>query len=135
LDEKCKNCQLICKRLDPEDQPASYRFSTLTPALIINTVEECLKKYSAWHHLKIRRSEKSLGDQLVMLLDIEYMRDMDEPIVLIAQAKVAPDGQNILWFRYQVPDECCQKVSMLSFSTMMSEIVETLNQYEYLNTK
>jgi hypothetical protein len=136
MDERCKSCNLLCKRLDADDAPARYTFGHLSPRQVITLVESSINRFSDWHHLKVEQAERSTGDQLAVLLKVQYMPASNENhIVLIAQAIRKGDGPTDLWFRYDVPDDCCQAAAARGFSMMITEVLEQIEQSEWLLAK
>jgi hypothetical protein len=103
---------------------------------VIALVESSINRFSDWHHLKVEQSERSVGDQLAVLLKVQYMpSSSDNQIVLIAQAVSMGDDHTDLWFRYDVPYDCCQQAASRGFSQMITEVLEQIRQSEWLLSK
>jgi len=135
MDERCKNCQSLCKQLDPEDMPVRYEFSNLTPELVITEIEAEVHRFSHWHHLEVEQSEKSFGGQLAILLNVQYKQsDEDNCLVFIAQAETR-NGKTELYIRYGVPPGCCQEPAARGFSTMTAEVLQSLEKTDWLLEK
>jgi hypothetical protein len=133
MDEQCKKCQLVCKRLDSDDKPVRYTFRNLDPEQVIAEIENDIARYSSWHHLDIVQSERSTGNQLAVLLSLSYKpKDEDRFLLLIAQAEQVDNGQTDLYFRYGVPEVCCREQTTGGFSTMVREILESLSETDWL---
>jgi hypothetical protein len=136
MDERCNKCSHLCKRLDPEDSPVKYSFHHLGPQQVIGLVDDSIKRFVRLHHLQIEQSAHSTGDQLAVLLKVQYMSDTSEnQIVLIAQAERVQDKQTDLWLRYGVPEDCCEQAAAPDFSIMMTEVLEQVEQCEWLLSK
>ena len=132
MDERCKQCPLICKRLDCDEFPVCYTFARLTPKQVINLVESAVSKFAPWHQLKIERSAQSAGDQLTGC-SVRYLPcDLDNQIVLMAQSVSVSESRSYLWFRFGVPDSCCQQSATRGLSTMIGEVLEEISQSEWL---
>lgn len=105
MDDRCKTCPCLCKRLAAEDEPAGYHFARLTPEAVVGLIEKIACSYKYWE-LKIKEHERSAGPQLVM----QFMPSQQMPglfeLIVIAQSSRSSGGTD-LWFRYEVPDECC----------------------------
>ncbi len=57
-------------------------------------IESRIKGLALWHHLSVEQSEHSTGDQLAVLLKVQYMPDRsDNQIVLIAQEQTWERGE------------------------------------------
>lgn len=133
MEERCANCPLLCKLLEPGDTPVTYHFSSLTPEQVMALVESSIHRFADWHHLRIDRSQRSCGMQLAMVLTVRYMPEtIDNQLLLIAQAKAASNGQTELWFLYGVPKNCCEQAATRGFSTVILEVLEQIRQSEWL---
>ena len=135
MDERCKNCMLLCKRLDPEDLPVRYNFSHLTPEEVLSQLEHDLRRYSSWHHLEIERMARSTGNQLAVLLSVNYEElDQEKYMVLIVQSEGEPGQATEVYFRYGVPDGCCHEPSARGLSTLVCELLQSLSESDWVAT-
>jgi hypothetical protein len=99
-------------------------------------IESRIKGLALWHHLSVEQSEHSTGDQLAVLLKVQYMPDRsDNHIVIIAQAAKMGEGQTDLWFRYGVPVDCCDQGATPDFHALIIEVIESISQVEFLLSK
>ncbi len=133
MDKQCHECGLVCKRLDPEDEPVRYSFQHLTPEQAIAQIASDISRYSSWHHLKVEQSECSTGNQLAVLLSVEYRSDdQTQYLQFIAQAERVDQGPTEVYFRYGIPESCCHQPVVKGFSTMVTEILQSLSQTDWL---
>lgn len=136
MDDRCKHCPLLCKRLNSEDDPARYSFQRLTPQQVISMVDSGIKRSADRHCLQVKQCECSLGDQLAVLLSLGYRQDAQEnKILLIAQAANVNESQTDLWFRYGLPDSLCDDRSASEISSMIVEVLENIGQCDWLLSK
>lgn len=133
MNERCKRCPLLCKRLDSDDDPARYSFQCLNPQQVITLVESSIKRFASWHGLQIKQSERSLGDQLAVLLSVGYRREISkDQVLLIAQAATAAETRTDLWFRYGLPETLCNERGAGELSSMIVEVLDNIGQCEWL---
>lgn len=45
MDDKCRNCPMTCKQVDPGDQTASYSSAVLNPTEVLKVVENALNRF------------------------------------------------------------------------------------------
>lgn len=131
--DRCKRCPLLCKRLDADDDPARYSFQFLGPQQVITLVESSIKRFACWHCLQIKQSERSVGDQLAVLLSAGYKPDIAaNRILLIAQAASVDEAKTDVWFRYGLPEELCDEPGAGELSSLISEVLENVEYCEQL---
>lgn len=116
MDDRCRHCQGICKRLDANDQPLSYCFSNLAPEKIIEILDLEVKHYSG-NLLRLKQSAVSGGNQLAVLMEsslpgaeAEFLglaNVLDHCLVFVCQAESADSGETAVWIRYGTPEACC----------------------------
>ncbi len=130
MDERCKACHNICKRIDPEELPVRYEFPSLTPNQALKLVEVAMRTYYNARHIEPTRSAGSIGHQIAILC--ETHRDGtkgsgDDQILLIAQAEKTLKGSTEVWFRYGVPEPCCNRPETVDeFSDMVRDALAVL---------
>src|SRR4030095_1666675 len=96
MDERCKTCPCICKRLDLEDDPVHYHFTALTPNDVIALVERIAAEYRYWE-IGVEEHHQSAGHQLALLFNSKSNTDQGLDLLVLAQASNGEDGTD-LWF-------------------------------------
>lgn len=136
MDDRCKRCPLLCKRLGSDDDPVRYSFHRLTPQQVITLIDSSIKRCAPWHCLAIKQSERSVGDQLAVLLSLGYKLDTKaNQILLIAQAANVGEAQTDVWFRFGLPETLCEDPGAGELSSMIGEVLENIGQCEWLLSK
>ncbi len=64
MDERCKSCLRLCKRLDADNRPERYDFVNLTVEDILSLADTLVREYPYWQ-LCVDGRERSTGDQLI----------------------------------------------------------------------
>lgn len=116
MDDRCRHCNGICKRLDASDQPLTYCFSNLAAARVIDILDFEVKHYSG-NLLRLKQSAVSGGNQLAVLLEsrlpgaeLEFLgltNVLDHCLVFVCQAEASGRGETAVWIRYGTPEACC----------------------------
>jgi len=122
MDPRCRTCQKICKRLDAEDLPVCYRFSSLGPDKAILLMEKLTQKHQEFGHLKLSRCERTEGNQLAISLKMSCPNrgiSEDDQVVVVAQTETQAEMSSLVWFRFHVPTHFCER----------PEVVEELNSF------
>lgn len=135
MDERCKTCGLICKQLDAADQPMRYFFERLSPAQVTTLIQAVLHEHSCLQHVEVEQCACSSGDQLAALFRVKYspIGDPDAYIVLIAQGQSHGAKPTEVWFRYGVPEECCDRPEVVAeFCAIVNEVLEVLSDNDSL---
>ena len=125
MDERCKSCLRICKRLDVDDKPERYDFVNLTVDDILNLIDALVRENPYWQ-LCVEESERSEGDQLIISFKEKSSSCSSIEIFLIAIVHEGSAGVS-LWFRFAVPDEACKHTLVVrEFDDLMRRILEVL---------
>jgi hypothetical protein len=126
MDEKCRNCQHICKQLDTADTPVCYQFDNLSARQLMLLVDKMLTAQRGWNHLELKDVDHASGDQLAACLAIRYLDlqiSEDCLVHVVAQAQSGAQEATRLWFRFAVPSYCCKKSEVVG---ELSDIVEDI---------
>lgn len=131
MDERCQSCPYICKRLYATDVPARYVVSKFSSEQVLTLIESTLRSYAGWHFFQVQDAERSCGNQLAVLLEAQYMPTdhyFEETfLTFIAQAQSSEGKSTLVWFRYGIPEACCDQPHVVSeFNELMGEIIEPL---------
>lgn len=128
MDERCKKCACLCKRLDAGDQPVGYRYVHLSPAQVTTLIQKTLGNHRIWHHLEVAESAQSTGNQIVVLIKVlEPLPQSDSDIILIVQGQMPNRAPTEIWCRYDVPEEYCDQPSVvLELTAIIDEVLKVL---------
>lgn len=125
MDDRCKTCPCLCKRLEVKDEPVSYHFARLTPEAVVGLIEKIACSYKYWE-LKIEEHERSAGPQLAMQFVPTQKMPEQVALTVIAQSSNSGSGTD-LWFRYEVPRTCCNHTSVVrELSEMIQYVLDIL---------
>lgn len=127
MDERCKSCLYLCKRLDSDDQPRCYRFKKLAPNQIVRFIHTELRRRRECY-LRLCNSGEGAGDQLALLFTSSYpglpgqtLNEDNERCDILVIAQSEKCGQEtVLWFCYGMPESCC------NCPALTSELTETI---------
>ena len=131
MDERCKICPCLCKRLDSDDRPVSYHFAKLSPDNVIALIIESIATEHRYWELEIDEHARAASNQLAVLL-LKSRNPVTkaigpEVVIVIAQAENTTDGTT-LRLRYGVPEECCDDTSLVTeLSEMINRVLGLLN--------
>jgi len=136
MEERCKNCAYLCKRLDAGDQPVGYHYEHLSPAQVTMLVQMVLFDHRIWHHLEVVESAQSTGNQLVVLiraLSPLLLAEADSDIVLILQGQMHDCAPTDIWLRCGMPEEYCDQLQVVSeFNSIVDEVLQVLGDNDWL---
>ena len=132
MDERCKTCPWICKRLDPDDQPARYFFARLRPEHVITLIERVVRDYAGWHSIQVEEAEGSRGEKAASMLQVKYMPTPAKlegiSLTVLAHAESHGEAPTEVWFRYGVPEPCCDQPQVVSeLTALVEDALETLS--------
>jgi hypothetical protein len=131
MDERCKTCPRLCKRLDLDDRPVSYHFAKLSPEAVIALIIESTETEHRYWELEIEEHACATGHQTAVLVlkprDQVTQALSPESVMVIVQAANTTSGTT-LWFWYDVPEECCDNTSLVTeLSEMINRVLGLLN--------
>jgi hypothetical protein len=116
MDDRCRYCQGLCKRLDAGDQPLTYCFGNLSPKRVIEILDFEVQSYVGVL-LRLKQSSISGGNQLAVLMEAKLTEELpefpslgnvlDHCLVFVCQAEASEVGDTDVWIRYGTPDLCC----------------------------
>ncbi|MBX3073328.1 hypothetical protein KF913_05365 [Candidatus Obscuribacterales bacterium] len=134
MDEPCKSCLRLCKRLDADDKPERYNFCNLTVNEILNLVEKLVLDYPYWQ-LCVDKRERSTGDQLIVSFNKKNEALHSSDIILIAIVMKRAAGTS-LWFRYAMPEDDCKQILVVrEFGDLIHGILDVLFYMDRLLVK
>ena len=130
MDDRCRHCHGICKRLDASDQPLTYCFGNLASATVIEILDFEVKHYSG-KLLCLKQSAISGGNQLAVLMEsrlpgselesLGLTNVLDHCLVFVCQAEDSDNGETAVWIRYGTPEACCSSNPLVMELTALIE--------------
>jgi hypothetical protein len=130
MDDRCRHCNGICKRLDASDQPLRYCFGNLPPAKVIEILDFEVKHYSG-KLLRLKQSAISSGNQLAVLMEsrlpgaeLEFLgltNVLDHCLVFVCQAEASDSRETTVFIRYGTPEACCASNPLVMELTALIE--------------
>ena len=139
MEERCRDCPEVCKRLDATDDPVHYYLTDASPRDAITLVDALFQK-RVGDKLKLFACNKhAADDQIAVLLeplpDFPWRVDQDRfsrCICIMAEAVRQNSGTD-LWFRFGPARQCCEIKGLASEVTdTIREIVACLSYYDSL---
>jgi hypothetical protein len=125
MDERCKPCSRLCKRLDAVDKPERYDLCNLTVNEILKLVDKLVLEYPYWQ-LCVDGRERSTGDQLIVSFKLKNEAIDSSEIILIAIAQKSTTGTS-LWLRFAMPeDDCTQSFVVREFDDLIHRVLDVL---------
>jgi hypothetical protein len=116
MDDRCRYCQGVCKRLHAGDQPLTYCFANLSPQRVIEILDFEVQSYVG-ELLRLKQSAISAGNQLAVLMEAKLSNELpafsslanvlDHCLVFVCQAEASEVGDTAVWIRYGTPELCC----------------------------
>lgn len=130
MDDRCRYCQGVCKRLDAGDQPRTYCFANLSPQRVIEILDGEVQSYVG-SLLRLKQSAVSGGNQLAVLMEARLTGAMpefpslanvlDHCLVFVCQAETSDLGDTEVWIRYGTPELCCSSHPLVMELTALVE--------------
>lgn len=130
MDDRCRYCQGVCKRLDAGDQPLTYCFANLSPQRVIEILDIEVQSYVG-ALLRLKQSAVSAGNQLAVLIEAKLTDDqpefpsltnvLDHCLVFVCQAETSAVGDTAVWIRYGTPELCCSSYPLVMELTALVE--------------
>ncbi len=132
MENRCRDCNRMCKWLDASDMPVKYTFKQLTPEQILALIELAFRHQNT-SSLKVDEIARSQGNQLVVLLSATHLVDEDSVVTFIAQSEQVATATE-LWFRYGVDELFCSSCPLVldEFQAMLQDVLETLYANDFL---
>lgn len=123
MENFCKDCKQICKKLDNGEQPIHYIYTYLNPANVIEICQHCINVHAAVF-LESEESAVSFGNQLAVLLKPTDTTNLnsdtsDTEIVFIIQAELDQNTRTNMWIRYGTPRVLCAKTAVVTELTIL----------------
>jgi hypothetical protein len=115
MDQECKTCPYLCKRLESEEEPVSHEFARLTVRDVVELLPAILTEHEHWR-LDILPKQSGNNHDLELLFKPKEKNSQDAWLTVNAEDKTS--GGACLTFKYQVPDKCRE------YSPFVTELTE-----------
>jgi hypothetical protein len=123
MDDKCRDCPMMCKRVEPGDQTASYSSVLLSASAVLKIVEDDLRRFRIAGVVCV--NDVARVSKTKVVAELQFSKTLTLPVSeMIVVARTTRSGnQTVLHIECDVPADSCEHPTIGTVLTLMGRSI------------